>query len=736
MASKEIGFGRVFFEPLTGEPILNMIVPQIDLRSGEVHSAFVAELRLKGLWGEILAESKGEQNIVYLLDQDNRVLAHPNPSVVLRETYFDIEHESGVGRGINGVNAVLTAEPINIGATHFHIVNEIAFDEAMRPAIRTVAVVVAIIVVTLVIALYMAFYGLRSIFTPIERLTVTAREIRGGDLYATAEVGSHDELGELAAAFNGMTRDLRETLEELNGEIIERESRELALEKSERYNRTLFEETPIGLALATMDGQLVDVNEAYAKIIGRSVDEVMKINYMDITPVEYMDQEKQQFACLEQSGRYGPYEKEYIHADGHRVPVLLNGLIIEDDDQRYIWSTVEDITQRKRAEHALTSSEADQRAILENMSDTFIRTDLNGVVERVSQAIIDLLGYEVEEVVGRETSGFYVDPGDRTRMLEKLRKEGVVHDFEMQFQRKDEKKVWVSLNLQRRTNEQGEVIGMEGMLRDITLRKAMEQALRDSHDELERRVDLRTEQLQQAKNEAEQANRAKSEFLSRMSHELRTPMNAVLGFAQLLEVDEELGEDQRDSIQEILMAGNHLLELINEVLDIARIESGRFALSCEEVNLQVLFEECRKLMQPLVEQKSLSLGCNVTVCEEFKFYGDYTRIKQVVLNLLSNAAKYNRENGSIELSCGLIEDRVRISVTDSGIGIAEGHQSEMFEAFNRLGQEGSQIEGSGIGLMISDNLAQAMGGSLGFVSREGEGSTFWIELPISGLPTT
>ncbi|QKQ25238.1 PAS domain S-box protein [Candidatus Reidiella endopervernicosa] len=218
----------------------------------------------------------------------------------------------------------------------------------MQPAIRTVSVVVAIIVATLLLALYMAFYGLRTIFNPVEQLTATARQIRAGDLQATAKVDSHDELGELATAFNGMTRDLRETLDELNSEIIERESRELALEKSERYNRTLFEETPIGLALATMEGRLVDVNEAYAQIVGRSIDEVMRLSYLDITPVEYLQAEQQKLAGLERSGRYGPYEKEYIHADGHRVPVLLNGLIIEDEENRYIWSTVEDITERKR----------------------------------------------------------------------------------------------------------------------------------------------------------------------------------------------------------------------------------------------------------------------------------------------------------------------------------------------------------------------------------------------------
>ena len=236
------------------------------------------------------------------------------------------------------------------------------------------------------------------------------------------------------------------------------------------------------------------------------------------------------------------------------------------------------------------------------------------------------------------------------------------------------------------------------------------------------------EELAKARDEAERANRAKSDFLSSMSHELRTPLNAIIGFSQMLEYDGGLGADQLDNVHEILKAGRHLLELINEVLDLAKIEAGRVDLSLEAVALVPLYEDCRQLIQPLAAQRGIRL--DVAAAAEAVF-ADRTRLKQVLLNLLSNAVKYNRDGGAIRLTVEAAREarRWRLVVADSGPGIAPEKQQELFQPFNRLGAEYSDIEGTGIGLTISRRLIDMMGGEIGVDSEVGVGSRFWIELP-------
>jgi PAS domain S-box-containing protein len=280
--------------------------------------------------------------------------------------------------------------------------------------------------------------------------------------------------------------------------------------------------------------------------------------------------------------------------------------------------------------------------------------------------------------------------------------------FEEPMELPDGSKIWLSTSKVPLRDINGAAIGVLGTYENITARKLTEQA------------------LVIAKNDAERANRAKSEFLSRMSHELRTPMNAILGFAQILELD-PLKPDQLDSVHEIHRAGDHLLELINELLDLSRIESGKMSIFLQPVSVKSAIAGATQIIQPLLKANGITLlnHCN----DQATVLADTTRLKQVLLNLLSNAAKYSLRDGQVLISCRPLDDnRLRISVADTGPGIPAEKLASLFTPFERLGAEFSSIDGVGIGLSLAKQLTELMGGALDLDSTPGKGSTFWIDL--------
>jgi PAS domain S-box-containing protein len=243
------------------------------------------------------------------------------------------------------------------------------------------------------------------------------------------------------------------------------------------------------------------------------------------------------------------------------------------------------------------------------------------------------------------------------------------------------------------------------------------------------------EALQAARDAAEAANRAKSEFLASMSHELRTPLNAILGFSQLFGMDESLSEQTKEHALEIRHAGEHLLSLVNDLIDLARIEAGKLEISIEPLPLDSVLDDSLALVAPIARKHEVQLVDACGPCRRATIRADYVRLRQVVLNLLSNAIKYNRPQGTVRLDCQHITqtDSIRLLIQDTGYGIAADKQARIFNAFDRLGAERGQVEGSGIGLVITQRIVQAMGGDIGFESEEGVGSTFWVEFPL-GTP--
>jgi PAS domain S-box-containing protein len=248
------------------------------------------------------------------------------------------------------------------------------------------------------------------------------------------------------------------------------------------------------------------------------------------------------------------------------------------------------------------------------------------------------------------------------------------------------------------------------------------------------------EELRQARDEAEHANRAQSQFLSRTSHELRTPLNAVIGFAQLLQMDERLGSDDQESVEEILKAGRHLLELINEILDISSIDSGQMRLSVTSVAVNDLLQEALSFVGAGARDRDVHLQWTAPSGRSWHVLADARRLKQVFLNLLSNAIKYNRSGGTVTVECwptqATATPELRICVKDTGLGLSVEKIARLFTPFDRLGAEQTGIEGTGLGLAYSKRMVAAMGGTLGMESMIGTGSTFWVDLPLADSSLT
>ncbi len=387
----------------------------------------------------------------------------------------------------------------------------------------------------------------------------------------------------------------------------------------------------------------------------------------------------------------------------------------------------DEIVERRLAQEALSASEERFRDLAETASDWFWELDAELRFSYLSPLYYEISGRTADDVLGK-TRSETVSPDVTAEERDQL--EAHLQDLEAHLPfsnfvrrsrgvtggRYEGETYYLALSGKPRFDDDGTFLGYRGTATDITHRQRAEDA------------------LVAATLLAEQANRAKSEFLSQMSHELRTPLNAILGFGQLLvsSSSDQLGDTQREFAEWIVSSGEHLLVLVNDLLDLAKLESGAVVLNITDLNPQNIFSALTPMIESMTTGSDIELE-NACACgSTLSVRADETRLKQVLINLISNAVKYNREGGRVTLSCGSArKGRVRFEVRDTGHGISADQRLNLFKPFNRLGAESSEIKGTGIGLTITKQLVELMDGTMDFDSVVGEGSTFWIELPES-----
>lgn len=393
----------------------------------------------------------------------------------------------------------------------------------------------------------------------------------------------------------------------------------------------------------------------------------------------------------------------------------------------------EDISERKNSETALATSEKRYRRLFEAARDGILILDhKTGAIQDVNPFLIELLGYSREQFIGLKIwdLGAFKDIVANEAHFDELRRNEFVRYEDTPLEASTGKLIHVEFVSNVYLVNRTKVIQCN--IRDITERKKVEELIATRNTELESRVHGRTTQLRIAKEDAEKANQAKSEFLSRMSHEFRTPLNAILGFAQLLDM-QQTDPKILEKVGAILKAGQHLLMTVNGVLDISRIESGNLAVAVESVPVLDILRKAVDLMQPIADQAGIRIEIDLSEFDNIHVIADEHHLVQVFINLLTNAVKYNRPHGEIHVTFHLEAGRRgRVIVSDRGHGISRADQEFLFQPFQRFGDQG--VDGTGLGLALSQGFVKLMGGSLGLGESTDEGSAFYVELMTAEAP--
>jgi PAS domain S-box-containing protein len=551
------------------------------------------------------------------------------------------------------------------------------------------------------------------------RIKVTGQRVRkdGSTFLADVVISAiYDRSGALSA-FGNVTSDVT------------------ARAEAEHRFRDAMEFSPIGLGLVALDGKWLTANTALSAMLGRSEDEFRAMTIQDITIEPHSELHYRQISDLLQDKiKSYQLERQLIRKDGSLFWGLLSVSLVRNESgvPQYFIGQAQDITHRKTVELQLSSVSERMKLATSAGQIGIWEMDLENGIGIWDERMYRLWGVDPVIAADWDLAAPPLHTDDRARIDIELQKayDGVA-PFDTEF-----RVIWPGGEVHNIRaiatvvrDPQGRAIRMVGTNWDIT-------QIRLLSDQLKREKDLlieTAESLLEAKQAAETANGAKTDFLTTMSHELRTPMNGILGFAQLLEtpVFGSLTTKQAEFVEAILRSGRHLLDLINDILELSKIESGKLSVSVERVELPPMMKSVISALSNMAEAQNIALVEGQFGPGFPAVLTDRVRLIQSLINLGSNAIKYNRPGGRVDFSYDRLDETwVRLRVTDTGIGIPAERHNELFQPFNRLGAAALAIEGTGVGLALTRRLVEAMGGRVGFTSVQNAGSCFWIDLPV------
>ncbi len=545
--------------------------------------------------------------------------------------------------------------------------------------------------------------------------------IFGFILTATGTLYLHMNYQQSVRAYH-MNDVLEQKNVELKSEISGRERLNTILEQSERENRAVINAVSDIIFETDTDGKILFLNAAWSRVTGFDPEQSYDLELVSM--LHPQDQEKQR-KDLEAfvGGKKQSYRSfaQLRTSDGvFRAVELAVSMIRQDENKELrIVGTITDVEERRRAERALGEAEKKYRTIVENAAGGIFQMTAEGLYLSANPALANILGYESPDDLLREVKNanerIYNDLKGRNLFFQAVEHQGIIYNHEVQVQRKDGELIWVNENMRVVQDASGNILYFEGSMEDITQRKEAELALRE------------------AKTNSDLANRAKSEFLANMSHELRTPLNSIIGFSEIIK-DEILGKIEQEAYKEyakdIYKSGSNLLKVINEILDISKIEAGNRQLNDEMINVGSLVESVLSLMDVKIKDNRLQITDNL--CNLPDVLGEKIAIKQVVMNLLSNTIKFTPSGGRITISSELNPDGdLRVSFTDTGIGLDENEIKKALSPFGQLdgGDLGRDNSGAGLGLTLADSLMKLHGGRLELFSQKGIGTTATIIFP-------